>query len=118
MAFKIQTNIYPTPQTTHKKPQANLESDKKEPQTPQNPPKTEIPKKPLGNLNTQNINTSNSAFSSLYLPKEEWLKKEFGIDIQNDEALKEKIENLLNQKENPSNDFLEQLLTELKTQNL
>ena len=113
MAFKIQTNFYPNPPKqieTKPKPKPPKEDSK-------NPPKIQAPTKPLGKLDNFQANTSNSAFSSLYLPKEEWLKKEFGIDIQNDEALKEKMEKLLQEKDNPSKDFLEQLLTELKIHN-
>ncbi|EES88736.1 hypothetical protein [Helicobacter canadensis] len=99
MAFKINTLVSLTP---------------KEPQKPQttNPPKPQENqqtstqnsnpiKKPLGNLDSTLPQSSNSAFSSLFLSQKDWLQKEFGIT---DETIKDLLEE--SQQENYLADFL------------
>ncbi|MCL9823279.1 hypothetical protein [Helicobacter colisuis] len=99
MAFKINTLVSLTPKEPHK-PQTT------KPQKPQENQQTSTQnsnpiKKPLGNLDSTLPQSSNSAFSSLFLSQKDWLQKEFGIT---DEIIKDLL------KESQEQDYISDFL--------
>lgn len=99
MAFKINTLVSLTPKESHK-PQTT------KPQKPQENQQTSTQnsnpiKKPLGNLDSTLPQSSNSAFSSLFLSQKDWLQKEFGIT---DETIKDLL------KESQEQDYISDFL--------
>lgn len=106
MAFKIHTQATLTPP----KPQ---ESKPQKPQIseipPQTPTKPTYNSKPLGSLDSSLPQTSNSAFSSLFLSQKDWLQKEFGIT---DEKVKDLLE------ESAQENYLADFLWELQSRRI
>ena len=99
MAFKSNTLLSLTQKEPHKpqttKPQKPQENQQISTQN-SNPIK-----KPLGNLDFTLPQSSNSAFSSLFLSQKDWLQKEFGIT---DETIKDLL------KESQEQDYISDFL--------
>ena len=113
MAFRINTSVYRTPfvpEQSTQKPQSPEEDDSSNSttdtnQTPDNPSEGEVD----DNLGS----SSNSTFGSALA---DWLKKEFGLDLDLDTLDEDKLRELLSKIDNPSDDFIAQLLQALKNQ--
>lgn len=98
MAFKIDTQAYKETVTHKPKPPRPNQETQTETSVPKNPPL----KKPIGDINSYIPPSSNSAFSSLFLSKTEWLEKEFNLS-------QEAIINLLKLQEKQDLEILEDL---------
>lgn len=89
MAFIINGNFSPqntTTQPTQKETATQqVQNTTTKPQTNYKPSNA-----PLGNIQTKTITPSNSAFSSLFLDKESWLQKEFGLSLSEALGVSEK----------------------------
>ncbi|MCH5322946.1 MAG: hypothetical protein J1E31_05170 [Helicobacter sp.] len=116
MAFKIDTNAYKTPFVA--KPEQSTQqpqSPKEETTSSNSTTKTNQSslQKPKGQINNNLRSPSNSAFNSVFA---DWLNKEFGLGV--DLVDEDRLKGLMGNIDNPSDDFIAQLLYALKGGNL